>query len=205
MIDASEFPSEAFEFTELKEMEVSSNAKLLTSGGCVWNGDISEDIEGMPAWIGVAASVQEDIASLLLVLVSEGYDQRLKVRAMNSRKGCIRMVEEVKCGDEYKPCVTATVFRHTLSAVWKSLSAKCLLHKKYLCTIFAESVLHSWPTASAHALTLDKRTHALYYKCWHYLYFLLRSLLSGFKGPGIICNCIILISTTYETTLMNSL
>jgi hypothetical protein len=32
---------------------------------------------------------------------------------------------------------------------------------------FSESVSHRWPIASAHALALEKRTHTLYYKCWH--------------------------------------
>jgi hypothetical protein len=33
-----------------------------------------------------------------------------------------------------------------------------LNHKKYLCSILAESILHGWPTFSAHSLALKKET-----------------------------------------------
>jgi hypothetical protein len=41
--------------------------------------------------------------------------------------------------------------------VQKSLSTKCLLHKKYLQTILAESILHAWPTFSAQAFALERK------------------------------------------------
>jgi hypothetical protein len=38
---------------------------LLTPGGVIWNGEISEDTEGMPALTSVGASVKEDIGVLV--------------------------------------------------------------------------------------------------------------------------------------------
>jgi hypothetical protein len=38
----------------------------------------------------------------------------------------------VDCRAESETCGTATLFRHTISHEQKSLSTKCLLHKKYL-------------------------------------------------------------------------
>jgi hypothetical protein len=55
--------------------------------------------------------------------------------------------EGIKKGDAesfvVEPRGTATLFRHTISEEQKSLSTKCLLLKKYLQTIFAESILHA--------------------------------------------------------------
>jgi hypothetical protein len=63
----------------------------------------------------------------------------------------------IECENESEPCGTATLFRRTLSEMQKSLSAKCLLHKKYLYIIFAESILHGCPTFSAHTLALERK------------------------------------------------
>jgi hypothetical protein len=47
------------------------------------------------------------------------------------------------CEVEPEPYITATLFRHTLSEVQKLLSTECMLHKKYLYSIFAELLLHN--------------------------------------------------------------
>jgi hypothetical protein len=62
-------PSEAFEFTRLKEMEVSSTAKVLTAGGGVWNAEIWEEVEGLSAWTGRGVLGKEETDALLYVLV----------------------------------------------------------------------------------------------------------------------------------------
>jgi hypothetical protein len=67
----------------------------------------------------------------------------------------------IECGAEFEPCGTATLFGHTISEVQKSLSTKCLLHKKYLQGIFAESILHACPTFSAHALAVERKKKEL--------------------------------------------
>jgi hypothetical protein len=72
----------------------------------------------------------------------------------------------VECGAESETCGTATLFRHTTLEVQKSLSTKCLLHKKYLQTIFIESIRHAWLTFSAHVLALERKKKKIY-KYWH--------------------------------------
>jgi hypothetical protein len=54
------------------------------------------------------------------------------------------------CEAESKTHGTATLLRGTLSAVVKSLSEKCLLHKYLLRSILAESVVQDISTFPAH-------------------------------------------------------
>jgi hypothetical protein len=49
-----------------------------------------------------------------------------------------------------------------------------LLHKKYLQSILAESILHAWPTFSAHALALERKKKELQI----FAYFQSRSLVA---------------------------
>lgn len=71
------------------------------------------------------------------------------------------------CEAESEPYGTVSLFRHTLSEVRRSLSTKCLLHKKkYFYNILAESVVHNWLTFSALSLELKKSLH---YRCLHNL------------------------------------
>jgi hypothetical protein len=53
-----------------------------------------------------------------------------------------------------KPHGTATLLRYALSAVVKSLSEKCLLHKYLLCSILAESIVQDIGTFLAHTTAL---------------------------------------------------
>jgi hypothetical protein len=53
-------PSEAFEFTGLKEKEVSSTAEVVTAAGGVWNAEVWEGVGGLPAWTGIGVSVKEN-------------------------------------------------------------------------------------------------------------------------------------------------
>jgi hypothetical protein len=62
------------------------------------------------------------------------------------------------CGDECeaesKPCGNATLLRCPLSAVVKSLSEKCLLHKYLLHIILVESIVQNIATFLAHTTAL---------------------------------------------------
>jgi hypothetical protein len=49
MIDAFEFSIRSICIYRAQELEVSSTAKVLTPGIDDWNGEISEDAEGLPA------------------------------------------------------------------------------------------------------------------------------------------------------------
>jgi hypothetical protein len=67
----------------------------------------------------------------------------------------------VEFGAQFEPCGTATLSGHTTSEVQISFSTKCLLYKKYLEGTFAESILHAWPTFSAHALAVERKKREL--------------------------------------------
>jgi hypothetical protein len=93
----------------------------------------------------------------------------------------------VECGAESKLCVTATVFRYTISELKKSLSTKCMLHKQYLQSIFTQSILHAWLTFSAHALALERKKRELQI----FAYFQSGSLVLRYNANMIIHKCIL--------------
>jgi hypothetical protein len=61
----------------------------------------------------------------------------VKLRAKDPRKGYVMKGQEVvgMTEAEFEPHATATLLRCTLSAVVKSLSEKCLLHKYLLAAL----------------------------------------------------------------------
>jgi hypothetical protein len=58
------------------------------------------------------------------------------------------------CAAEAEPHGTANLLRRTLSAVVKSLSKKCMLHKNLWYIILAESIVQDIPNLPAHIITL---------------------------------------------------
>jgi hypothetical protein len=60
------------------------------------------------------------------------------------------------CEAESEPHETTTLMKCILSAVVKTFSEKCLLHKYLLCSILAESIVHDIQTFLAHTRVLKE-------------------------------------------------
>jgi hypothetical protein len=120
-------PSETFEFTRLKEMEVSSTAKVLTAGGGAWNTEIWEEVEGLSPWTGRGVLGKEETDALLYVLVggrTRRLCSRVKTDGNELKHGIFKEGTGVcgaECEAESEPCGNVTLFRHTLPEVQKSL------------------------------------------------------------------------------------
>jgi hypothetical protein len=82
----------------------------------------------------------------------EGHLQGPKGKAMNPNKGTEGCGTE--CEVESETLGTASLFRCIFSAVVKSLSQKCLLHKYFQRSIFDSSMLQVLPTLPVHTTAL---------------------------------------------------
>jgi hypothetical protein len=59
-------PTETFEFTGIKEKDVSSTAKVPIACGGVWNAGFWEGVGGLPAWTGIGVSVKQNTECLAI-------------------------------------------------------------------------------------------------------------------------------------------
>jgi hypothetical protein len=116
-------------------------------------------VEGTSAWIGIdVTEVGASVTSAWMGIdVTEvGASVSLLVVGVTTWISDLGVMGS--CGNDCeanpKSHGTAILFRCTLSAVVKSLSEKCLLHKHLLCSIPAESIVQDIPTFPAHTRAL---------------------------------------------------